>query len=115
MCAKAMGAMAQGMGKEGLGELLPWLMSTLQSEGMSVDRSGAAQGLSEVLYAQGLDYLTELMPQFIASSQDLGKSPHVRDGCLMLFVYLPITFGEQMCGFIGDILPSILKVWSRVD
>ena len=110
VCAKALGAMAQGMGKEGLAELLPWLTNTLQSEGTSVDRSGAAQGLSEVLCAQGLDYLREMMPQFVAASQDTGKSPYMRDGYLMLFVYLPVTFGEQMCGFIGDILPPILKV-----
>lgn len=109
-CAKALGAIARGMGDEGLGQMLPWLTAALQSEGTSVDRSGAAQGLSEVLFAQGVDYLKELMPQFVAASQDLGKPSHVRDGYLMLFVYFPVTFGEQMTGFIGDILPPILKV-----
>ena len=110
VCAKALGAIARGMGEEGLGELLPWLMVTLKSDGTSVDRSGAAQGLSEVLYAQGVEQLRKVMPQFILASQDSSSSPHARDGYLMMFVYLPMTFGNQFSGFIGDILVPILKV-----
>lgn len=50
--AVALGAMVQGLGEEGLQEVLPWLLQTLKSEAASVDRSGAAQGISEVLLAQ---------------------------------------------------------------
>ena len=46
--------MVKGMGDQSLQELLPWLLQTLTSESSSVDRSGAAQGLSEVLYSQGV-------------------------------------------------------------
>ncbi len=110
VCAKALGAISKGMGSEGLAELLPWLTATLSSETSSVDRSGAAQGISEVLFAQGVEYLGDMMPKFIATSEDLSKSPYVRDGCLMLFVYLPMTFGDQLTSFIEAILPPILKV-----
>jgi len=110
VCAKALGAMVRGMGDEGLAELLPWLLATLQSESSSVDRSGAAQGLSEVLVAQGVDHLHQLMPQFIDSSQDPGNPTHVRDGYLMLFVYLPVAFKDDFAPFISSILPCILKV-----
>ena len=98
------------MGDESLGELLPWLLETLQSESSTVDRSGAAQGLSEVLLAQGYERLSQLMPRFIESSQDLGNPTHVRDGYIMLFVYLPIAFGEEFTPFLADLLPCILKV-----
>lgn len=110
VCAKAIGAMARGMGDDGLAQLLPWLLSTLQSDSSSVDRSGAAQGLSEVLVVQGVNHLEQLMPQFIDSSQDLANPTHVRDGYLMLFVYLPVAFGDEFAPFIGSMLPSVLKV-----
>ena len=110
VCAKALGAIARGMGDEGLEKLLPWLMATLQSEGTSVDRSGGAQGLSEVLSSQGVDYLKDLLPKFIDSCQNLNNPPHIRDGYFMLFIYLPMTFGNQFTEFIGDLLPPILKV-----
>jgi hypothetical protein len=41
--ARAMGSLLKGMGAAALGDLLPWLLSTLRSEGSSVERSGAAQ------------------------------------------------------------------------
>lgn len=100
----------RGIGDESLGELLPWLLETLQSESSAVDRSGAAQGLSEVLLAQGFTRLSQLMPRFIESSQDPANPTHVRDGYLMLFVYLPIAFGDEFTPFLADLLPCILKV-----
>ncbi len=75
-----------------------------------MDRSGAAQGLSEVLLARGVEYLRQLMPQFIATCQDMNNPTNVRDGYLMLFVYLPVTFGPEFIQFIGDVIPCILKV-----
>jgi HEAT repeat len=41
--ARAMGCLLRGMGPSALGELLPWLLDTLSSDGSSVERSGAAQ------------------------------------------------------------------------
>ena len=98
------------MGDDTLGELLPWLLETLQSESSAVDRSGAAQGLSEVLLAQGYDRLAQLMPRFLESSQDLSNPTHIRDGYLMLFIYLPIAFGNEFTPFLAELLPCILKV-----
>lgn len=60
--ARALGAMVKGMGEASFEELLPWLMQTLTSEASSVDRSGAAQGLSEVVAGLGVHQLHKLMP-----------------------------------------------------
>ena len=48
IAAKAMGSIMKGMGEANFPDLIPWLLDTLQSKDSSVDRSGAAQGLSEV-------------------------------------------------------------------
>lgn len=60
--ARALGAMVKGMGESSFEELLPWLMHTLTSESSSVDRSGAAQGLSEVVAGLGVQKLHKIMP-----------------------------------------------------
>ena len=49
------------------------------------------------------------MPSFVASAQDASSPAHCRDGYLMLFVYLPVSFGEQFVSFIDDTLPPILR------
>ncbi len=60
--ARALGAMVRGMGEGSFEELLPWLMQTLTSESGAVDRSGAAQGLAEVVGGLGVEKLDKLMP-----------------------------------------------------
>ncbi|KAK3010573.1 hypothetical protein RJ639_011979, partial [Escallonia herrerae] len=48
VAARALGSLIRGMGEENFTDLVPWLLDTLKSDGSNVERSGAAQGLSEV-------------------------------------------------------------------
>lgn len=90
---------------------MPWLIATLTSETSSVDRSGAAQGLAEVLGAMGIERLRSILPDLIrTAASDSKVQPHVRDGYLMLFVYLPAVFQDAFAEFIAPIIPAILKV-----
>jgi hypothetical protein len=70
--------MVRGMGEASFDDLLPWLMQTLTSESSSVDRSGAAQGLSEVVGGLGVDKLHKLMPEIIATAERQDIAPHVK-------------------------------------
>ena len=67
-------------------------------------------GLSEVLCGLGKEHLEKLMPEVISTTSRLELLPHVREGYLMLYIYLPSTFKEDFVPYIGSILPSILKV-----
>uniref|UniRef100_UPI00358E4439 stalled ribosome sensor GCN1 isoform X2 n=1 Tax=Myxine glutinosa TaxID=7769 RepID=UPI00358E4439 len=107
--ARALGAMVRGMGESSFQDLLPWLMETLTSEQSSVDRSGAAQGLAEVLVSLGAQKMQTLIPDIIGSASRAELPAHVRDGYLLMFVHLPATFGEEFTPYLGQIIPAILK------
>ncbi|XP_068678677.1 stalled ribosome sensor GCN1-like [Montipora foliosa] len=107
--SRALGAMVRGIGEESFEDLLPWLMETLTSENSSVDRSGAAQGLGEVLCAMGTSKLETLIPEVISTTERTELAPHVREGYLMLYIYLPSSFKDDFIPWVGPIIPSILK------
>ncbi|KAF5292015.1 hypothetical protein FQA39_LY14132 [Lamprigera yunnana] len=107
--ARALGAMVRGMGESSFEELLPWLMQTLTSETSSVDRSGAAQGLSEVVGGLGVEKLHKLMPEIIATAERTDIAPHVKDGYIMMFIYMPVVFQQDFTPYIGLIINPILK------
>jgi len=120
--ARAMGALLRGMGPEesGLSQLLPWLLSALRSEGSAVERSGAAQGLAEVLAVLGGEQLAALLPQLVdaarlpaagggAGAARLSSSSAAREGHLTLLRYLPATMEAQFRAHLGEALPLVLE------
>ncbi|XP_014232646.1 eIF-2-alpha kinase activator GCN1 [Trichogramma pretiosum] len=107
--ARALGAMVRGMGESSFEDLLPWLMMTLTSEASSVDRSGAAQGLSEVVRGLGVEKLHKLMPEIISTAERTDIAPHVKDGYIMMFIYMPSAFTTEFTPYIGQIINPILK------
>ncbi|XP_066998088.2 stalled ribosome sensor GCN1 [Anabrus simplex] len=107
--ARALGAMVRGMGESSFEDLLPWLMQTLTSESSSVDRSGAAQGLSEVVGGLGVEKLHKLMPEIISTAERTDIAPHVKDGYIMMFIYMPVAFTTEFTPYIGQIINPILK------
>ncbi|XP_074643687.1 stalled ribosome sensor GCN1-like [Tubulanus polymorphus] len=107
--SRALGAIVRGMGESSFEDLLPWLMQTLTSEQSSVDRSGAAQGLAEVVGGLGIEKLHKLMPDIIQTSERSDIASHVRDGYIMMYIYLPGVFGNDFTPYVGPILPSILQ------
>merc|ERR1719400_2754779 len=107
--ARALGAMVKGMGEQSFEELLPWLMTTLTSETSSVDRGGAAQGLAEVVGGLGEEKMHKLMPEIIQTAERMDIAPHVKDGYIMMFIYMPGVFPEQFRPYIGQVVQPILR------
>ena len=113
VAAKALGATFKGMGESNSGDLIPWLLETLRSNTSTVDRAGAAQGLSEVLFSIGVDRLSTLMDSFVAGT--MHSSDCVREGHFLLFVYLPATFGELFSPFVARVVPCVLRGLADVE
>ena len=58
-----------------------------------MERSGAAQGLAEVLAVLGTEYLEGLLPDILAGCTS--RSATAREGHLTLFKFLPLAIPEQ--------------------
>ncbi|KAJ3693130.1 hypothetical protein LUZ60_012225 [Juncus effusus] len=106
VAARALGSLIRGMGEENFPDLVSWLLETLKSDGSNVERLGAAQGLSEVLAALGIEYFERILPEIIKNCSHNKAS--VRDGHLTLFKYLPKSLGTMFQNYLQAVLPSIL-------
>ncbi|CAN6297987.1 unnamed protein product [Urochloa humidicola] len=106
VAARALGSLISGMGEEIFPDLVPWLLDTLKSDSSNVERSGAAQGLSEVLAALDKDYFDSILPDIIRNCSHQKAS--VRDGHLTLFRYLPRSLGGVFQNYLQAVLPAIL-------
>ncbi|CAI5465590.1 unnamed protein product [Closterium sp. Yama58-4] len=106
VAAKAFGSLVRGVGEHEFPDLVPWMLETIGSDASSVERSGAAQGLSEVLGAQGRHRFEVLLPDLLAGCSH--KVATVRDGHLTLFKYLPLAFGAPFQNYLPQVLPAIL-------
>ena len=75
----------------------------------SVERSGAAQGLAEVLAVLGRTHVDELLPELLAACSS--PMPFVREGNLTLFRFLPQAIPDMFqvpaCGPLYNI--SLLR------
>uniref|UniRef100_A0A0D9VYB3 TOG domain-containing protein n=1 Tax=Leersia perrieri TaxID=77586 RepID=A0A0D9VYB3_9ORYZ len=84
VAARALGSLIIGMGEEIFPDLVPWLLDTLKSDSSNVERSGAAQGLSEYLPRSlgGVfqNYLQAVLPAILDGLADENES--VRDAAL---------------------------------
>lgn len=63
----------------------------------------------------GVEKLDKLMPDVVQTASKVDIASHVRDGYIMMFIYLPLTFGERFTPYVGPIIPCILKVFSFIS
>ncbi|KAJ1673450.1 translational activator of GCN4, partial [Spiromyces aspiralis] len=104
--ARALGSLVAKLGESRFPGLIADLLRTLRSDKPGADRSGAAQGLSEVLAGIGIERLETLMPEIVSSCSSSSHS--VRQGFMTLMIFLPVTFGDSFEPYLTQVLPPIL-------
>ena len=67
-------------------------------------------GLSEVIAGMGLQKLEKFMPDLVKTAETPDIASHVRDGYIMMFIYLPGTFGDKFAPFVGPCISPLLVV-----
>lgn len=107
VAAKAMGKLVKGLGEKHFADILAWLLDAMKGDFGSVERSGAAQGLCEVLVALGKDRVEATLFDEIFP---LARHPKfsVREGVLWIIAFLPPAFGKSFSVFLGDALPIVV-------
>uniref|UniRef100_K3WKL7 TOG domain-containing protein n=1 Tax=Globisporangium ultimum (strain ATCC 200006 / CBS 805.95 / DAOM BR144) TaxID=431595 RepID=K3WKL7_GLOUD len=108
VAAKAMGKLVKGLGEKHFSDILAWLLDAMKGDFGSVERSGAAQGLCEVLVALGKDRVEATLFDEIFP---LARHPKysVREGVLWIIAFLPPAFGKGFSVFLGDALPIVVS------
>jgi len=109
IAAKALGSLTRGLGEDALPDLRPWLLEQLRIEGLSsAERSGAAQGLTEVLIASGNMVVETLMLDDILP---LASHPahSTREGVLWVLCFLPPAMGQGFTVMMDESLPALIS------
>lgn len=106
--AKALGSLTRGLGEDALADLRPWLIEKLREENRSsAERSGAAQGLTEILIACGADVAENVMMEEILPLRSHPQAS-TREGVLWVLTFLAPALGQSFTPLIDASLPALL-------
>uniref|UniRef100_M4BR37 TOG domain-containing protein n=1 Tax=Hyaloperonospora arabidopsidis (strain Emoy2) TaxID=559515 RepID=M4BR37_HYAAE len=108
VAGKALGKLVKGLGERHFTDVLTWLLGAMKDDEVGpVERSGAAQGLCEVVVALGFDRVERVMLEDILP---LARHPKysVREGVLWVIAFLPPALGKQFSIFLREALPIVV-------
>ncbi|EEY69168.1 translational activator GCN1, putative [Phytophthora infestans T30-4] len=108
VAAKALGKLVKGLGERHFTDMLTWLLEAMKDDEVGpVERSGAAQGLCEVVVALGVERVERVMRDDILP---LARHPKysVREGVLWVMAFLPPALGKQFSMFLREALPIVV-------
>ncbi|GMF38205.1 unnamed protein product [Phytophthora fragariaefolia] len=108
VAAKALGKLVKGLGERHFADMLTWLLEAMKDDEVGpVERSGAAQGLCEVVVALGIERVELVMRDDILP---LARHPKysVREGVLWVMAFLPPALGKQFSMFLREALPIVV-------
>merc|ERR1719203_1352373 len=107
--AKAIGSLTRGLGEDKMPDLRQWLLDTLCGDLGSVECSGAAQGLAELLMASGTDMVEQVMlKELLPLLTSHHPSQNTREGILWLMTFLPSGMGQSYNSLISPSLPALI-------
>jgi HEAT repeat protein len=107
--AKALGSLTRSLGEATFPELRSWLIDVLKGDdGTSVERSGAAQGLTELLCAGGTQVVENVMRNEILPLMSHPKSG-TREGVLWVLTFLPTSLGHSFAPLIDVSFPALIN------
>ena len=112
--AKTLGSLVNSMGVGEFPGLLDWCFESLDDTRNShVERSGAAQGVAQIITAIGGEDLERYL-QFI-KVKTTDKAAAVREGYLQVMVYVPHALGQAYQPYLKEMTPCVVKGLSDIE
>jgi HEAT repeat protein len=108
VAAQSLGELVRGLGEIEFPDLLDWLIATLKSETTTVERSGGAQGLSEVLVALGPEKLENVLMNELLPLEEASEAA-IREGMMWTLAFLPPVMGAHFADILEVCLPVVLR------
>ncbi|KAL4445680.1 hypothetical protein ABPG74_006231 [Tetrahymena malaccensis] len=103
--SKAIGQICKTLGQANSEKYFKFIKDILESKtSTSIERSGAAQALSEIMCILGLDYFKNQLPSIFEKMQS--KQNWVREGYIGIFVFVPVILKENFNPFIKEVLEA---------
>ena len=110
VAAKALGSLYAGIREydDAFAGLAGELMAVLHGDTTSVQRSGAAQGLAQVLVVEGMEATRAMMPTLYADTRH--DKAVIREAMFNVLTALPDAFAEdeQFADLIVDVFPVVV-------
>lgn len=107
VAARAFGGLIRGLGQAPFEDLVPWMIDMMQTGSSSVERSGGAQGLCEVLVALGEPTLSQVLAQVVPLADSTSVS--AREAVMWVLAFLPTAMGDVFSAYINLVLPLVIN------
>lgn len=107
VAAHSIGMLGHEVGEEEMKDVLDWLIEKVYEDSTVAERSGAAQGLADLLASVNPTRFQQVLDELLKNSSH--PRACVREGVLWTISFLPSTLGERFAKLIPVILPSIIS------
>lgn len=107
VAAHSIGMLGHEVGEEEMKDTLSWLIEKVYEDSTVAERSGAAQGLADLLASVSKEHFDEILNELLQNA----KHPRacVREGVMWTISFLPSTLGERFTSLLSTILPAIVS------
>ena len=106
VAAHSIGMLGHEVGEEEMKDTLSWLIEKVYEDSAVAERSGAAQGLADLLASVSQARFNEILGELLQNAKH--PRAYVREGVMWTISFLPSTLGERFTPLLSTIMPAIV-------
>ena len=107
VAAHSIGLLGREVGEEKMEDLLEWLIEKVYEDSTVAERSGAAQGLADLLSSFSEAHFKKILSELLLNATH--PRACVREGVMWTISFLPSTLGPRFAALVPTVLPAIVS------